>query len=193
LSFFAPQKRHVAPMGVKFGTEEETPSVPNFTPSVQRLRPPKLKFLLKFDQNVAYKCPAGAYPLRDFHKICRVCTPFQDALAVKISMDLLKGLWSYGRFKLTGSGYPQIFIAPSGKAMRQTLKSFRGARMCSRSSITMPSLVGLGFHPPLGRPKTLSFFVCLFVCLFVTLLNVRNCAPDCTMKALEYRNDSDAV
>ena len=29
----------------------------------------------------------------------------------------------------------------------------------------MPSLVGLGFHPPLGWPKTLSF--CLFVCLSV--------------------------
>ena len=31
--------------------------------------PPKLKFLLRFDQNVEYKRPAVAYPLRDFHKI----------------------------------------------------------------------------------------------------------------------------
>ena len=54
--------------------------------------PPKLKFLLRFDQNVEYQCPARAYPVRDFHKICRICTPFQDALAVKISLDLLKGL-----------------------------------------------------------------------------------------------------
>ena len=46
--------------------------------------PQKLKFLLRFDQNVEYKRPAGAYPLRDFHKICRVCTTFQDALAVRI-------------------------------------------------------------------------------------------------------------
>ena len=30
--------------------------------------PPKVKFLLRFDQNVEYKRPAGAYPLRDFHK-----------------------------------------------------------------------------------------------------------------------------
>ena len=45
------------------------------------------------------------------------------------------------------------------------------------------SLVGLRFHPPPGRPKTLSFLsVCLFVCLSVTLLNVRVCAPDFTMK-----------
>jgi len=61
---------------------------------------------------VEYKRPAGAYPLRDFQKICRVCTTFQDALAIKISLDLLKGLWSYGGFKLTGFGYPQIFSGP---------------------------------------------------------------------------------
>jgi len=53
-----------------------------------------------------------AYPLRDFHKISRVCTPFQDALAVKISLDSLKRLWSYGGFKLTVSGYPKIFSVP---------------------------------------------------------------------------------
>ena len=54
----------------------------------------------------------------------------------------------------------------------------------------MLSLVGLGFHPPPVRPKTLRF---LSVCLSVTLLNVRDCAPDFTMKVLEYRNDFDAV
>ena len=73
-------------------------SVPNFTPIGATARIPKLIFLLKFDQNVEYKRPAGAYPLRDFHKICRVCTPFQDVLAVTISLDLLKGLQSYGGF-----------------------------------------------------------------------------------------------
>jgi len=65
---------------------------------------------------VEYKCPAGAYPLCDFHKICRACTPFQDVLGVKILLqillDLLKGLWSYRGFKLMGSGYPEIFSAP---------------------------------------------------------------------------------
>jgi len=66
--------------------------------------PPKLKFLLRFDRNVEYKRPTGAYPLRNFYKICRVCTPFQDALGVLL--DLLKGLWSYGGFKLRGSGCP---------------------------------------------------------------------------------------
>ena len=71
--------------------------------------PPKLKFLLRFDQNVEYKRPTVAYLLRDFYKICRVCTPFQDTSVVRILLDLLLELRG---FKLTGSGYPQIFSAP---------------------------------------------------------------------------------
>ena len=81
-----------------------------------------------------------------------------------ILLDLLKGLWSYGSFNLRGSGYPKFSAPSSGETMRQTPKSFKGARTCSRSSITMPSLVGLGFHPPSRQPKTLSI---LFVCLSV--------------------------
>jgi len=54
----------------------------------------------------------------------------------------------------------------------------------------MPRLVGLGFHPSSGRPKNVVFFVGLFV---VTLLNIRVCAPDFAMKALEYRNNFDTV
>jgi len=54
--------------------------------------PQKPKFLLRFDQNVEYKRPAGAYPVRDFHKICRVCsTSCQDALAVKICWICSRG------------------------------------------------------------------------------------------------------
>jgi len=70
-----------------------------------------VKFLLRFDQNAEYKRPAGAYPLRYFHNICSVCTPFQDALAVKISLDLHKGLRSYGGFNLRGLVIPK-FLAP---------------------------------------------------------------------------------
>jgi len=85
-------------MEVKFGTEEGT--FPNFTPMgatmrVNRIGPTKLKFLLRFDQNVEYKRPSGAYAVCDFHKIRRICTMFQDALAVKISLDFAQGLWSY--------------------------------------------------------------------------------------------------
>jgi len=87
--------------------------------------PQKLKFSLRFDQNVEYKRPAGAYPLRDFHKICRVCTAFQDALAVKTSLNFLEGLWSYGGFKLRWPGFSPKFSVPfSGETMRQTPKKF---------------------------------------------------------------------
>ena len=48
-----------------------------------------------------------------------------------------------------------------------------------------------------GAEKNAEFFVCLsvylLVCLFVTLLNVRVCASDFAMNALEHRNDFDAV
>jgi len=108
-------------MEVKFGMERE-PKVPfgsllhaKFHPhrcNDEGIGPQKLKFLLRLDQNVEYKRLAGAYPLRDFHKICTICTPFQEALAIKMSLHFLKGLWSYGGFKLTGSDYPQNFSAP---------------------------------------------------------------------------------
>ena len=71
-----------------------------------------------------YKRPARAYLLRDFHKICSLSTTFQDALGVKIWLDLLKGLWSYGGFKLWGSGFPKFSAPPSGETMRQTTKRF---------------------------------------------------------------------
>jgi len=74
--------------------------------------PPKLKFLLRVGQNVEYKRPAGAYPSDDFHKICRVCAPFQDSLAVKILLDLFKGLLSYRGFKLMGLVVSKFFSTP---------------------------------------------------------------------------------
>ena len=54
----------------------------------------------------------GRIPRAIFTKFAEFVPPFQDALAVKISLDLLKELWSYGGFNLTGSGYPQIFSVP---------------------------------------------------------------------------------
>ena len=92
--------------------------------------------------------------------------------------------------KLTGSGYPQIFSAPSGESMRQIPKTFSGARTCCGSSIPMPSLVGLGFYLPPGWPKTLRFFVCFFV--RHAFERHRLCARF-RHEGVGYRNDFDAV
>ena len=51
---------------------------------------------------------------------------------------------------------------------------------------------GARISPAAGAAKNVQFFG-LSVCLFVTLLNVRDYAPDFAMKALECRNDFDAV
>ena len=50
---------------------------------------------------------------------------------------------------------------------------------------------GARISPAAGAAKNVEFF--LSVCLSITLLNVRVCAPDFAMKAMEYRNDFDAV
>ena len=54
---------------------------------------------------------------------------------------------------------------------------------------------GARISPAAGAAKNVEFFlfVCLSLCLFVTLLNVRDCAPDFAMKALECRSDFDTV
>ena len=51
---------------------------------------------------------------------------------------------------------------------------------------------GARISPAAGLAKNVEFFY-LSVCLSVTLLNVRVCASDIAMKALEYRNDFDTV
>jgi len=121
--------------GVKFVMEEWTKFHPHRC-NDKGIGPQKLKILLKFDQTSEYKRPAVPYSLRDFHEICRICTSLQDTLAVKIWMDLLKGLRSYGGFKRRGSGFPKF---------------------------TMPSWWSLDFTPRQGGQKRLSFSVCLFV------------------------------
>jgi len=89
-------------MGMKFGTEKWTESSllrAKFYPhrfNDKGIATPKLKLLLKLYQISEYERPEEAYPLRDFHDICRICILFQIALAVKIWMDLLKRLQSYG-------------------------------------------------------------------------------------------------
>ena len=136
--------------------------------------------------------PQGRIPCAIFYKICRVCTLFQDMLAVKISLDLLKRLWSYGGFKLRGLVIPKCSALPSGETM--TAKVLEVQERARGPLSPCQVWWGSDFTRRRGCQKTLSFlFVGLAVCLFVTLLNVRDCATDFAMKVLEYRNDFDAV
>ena len=108
--------------------------------------PTKLKFLLQFDQNMEYKRPTGAHRLRKFHKICRVCTLFQDALAVKISLDLLKGLWSYGGFKCPLAA--KLCVRP---------QKFKRCKNVLEVLYHLAKFGGARISPASGWPETLSF------------------------------------
>ena len=68
-------------MGVKFGTEEGAAGPPcQISPhrfNDKGVGPKKLKFVLRFNQNVEYKLPAGAYPLRVFTKFAQFVPHFR--------------------------------------------------------------------------------------------------------------------
>jgi len=71
--------------------------------------------------------PQGRIPCALFTEFAEFVPRFYDALDVKLSLDLLKGLWSYGGFKLTEgpSSMPNFTpsvqrVAPVG---RKTSKS----------------------------------------------------------------------
>jgi len=51
---------------------------------------------------------------------------------------------------------------------------------------------GARTSPAAEAAKNIEFF-CLFVCPLVILLKVRDCAPNFSMKALEYRINFDIV
>ena len=83
--------------------------------------------------------------------------------------------------KLTGSGYRQIFSAPSGESMRQIPKTFSGARTCCG---------GAQISPADGMAKNVEFFVCLSV--RHAFERQRLCVRF-RHEGVGYRNDFDAV
>ena len=100
-------------------------------------------------------------------------------LGVITWLDLLKGLWSYGGFKLSLDA-PKFSSPSSGETMHQTPKRFRGARTCSRSSIMVPRLVhGAWISPAAGVAKNVEFF--LFVCLSVLVRHAFERQSLCTL------------
>ena len=71
-------------MGVKFDTE--SPLRAKFHPhrfNDKGVGPQKLKFLLRFHQNVEYKRPTEAYPLRDLKKIAEFVPHFRMRYVLK--------------------------------------------------------------------------------------------------------------
>jgi len=151
LRFFAPQRRHVAPMGGEiWHGGGDLPFGAFAPPQDNRINRSRRNFACKCRPRVCasvgevpllgakfhpHRCndkgvgpknqnfytdltkmwninaPQGRIPCAIFTKF-EFVPPFQDALDVKIRLDLFEGLWSYGGFNLRGSGYPQIFSAP---------------------------------------------------------------------------------
>ena len=62
----------------------------------------KTEILLTFYQISEYKRPHGVSFMRFFHDICSIYSSFQDAIAIKIYMDLLKKLRNDMGFHLGG-------------------------------------------------------------------------------------------
>ena len=56
--------------------------------------------------------PQGRIPCTIFTKFREFVPHFRMCWVLKFGWILLKGLWSYGGFKLRGHGCPQIFSAP---------------------------------------------------------------------------------
>jgi len=76
----------ISPAAGAAKSDEGTPSfvpssVPNFTPIGAMVRggigAPKLKFLLRFDQNVEYKAPHGSIPCAIFTKFAEFVPRFR--------------------------------------------------------------------------------------------------------------------
>jgi len=126
---------------------------------------------------VEFKRPTGAYPLRDFHRICRICTPFQDALAVEIWLDLL-GVMELWGFYVEGSGYLQIFSAPKRRNCASDPQKFWRCKNVLEVLYHHAKFDGARILPAAETAKNVEFFVCLSVCLFVahTFERQRLCA-----------------
>ena len=109
-------------------------------------------------------------------------------------LDLPKGLWRYGVFNLRVSGCPPNFQCPLAAKLCVRPQTFSRRKNVLEDLYHHAKFGGARISPAAGVAKNVEFFfVCLSVCLSVMLLNVRDCAPDFAMKALEYRNDFDAV
>jgi len=98
-----------------------------------------------------------------------------------------------GVFSSGGLVTPKFSAPPSGETTRQTPKVVEVPERARGPLSPRQVWWGSDFTRHRGGQNVEFLSVCLSVCLSVTLLNVRDCAPDFAMNALEYRNDFDAV
>ena len=90
----------------------------------------------------------------------KICTSFQDALAIKVSLDLLKGLWSYGVFNLMGSSYPK-FLVPLAAKLCITPQTFLRCKNVLEVFYHHTKFGVARISPAAGlAKKRQSFFVC---------------------------------
>ena len=101
-----------------------------------------------------------------FHKPCRLCTSFQDALSVKIWMDLLKGLWSYGAFKLWRR-VPANFQRSLAAKLCIRPQTFSRCKNVLEVLYHRAKFGGARISAAPQAAKNVEFFVCLFVCMSV--------------------------
>jgi len=88
---FRPQGRHVSPMGWNLAWRRSPPPCQILPPigATTRVQDPTTEIFTQIWPECGILTPRTGVSLARFHKICRICTPFHDALAVKIWLDLL--------------------------------------------------------------------------------------------------------
>jgi len=109
--------------------------------------------------------PQRCIPCAIFTKFAEFVPRFRIRQLLKVRWICSRGYRVTGFLSWRGMVTPKFSVPRIGNTVHQTPKSFGGARTCSRSSITMPSLVELGFHPPPGGQKR--WFFCLSICLSI--------------------------
>jgi len=141
--------------------------MPNFTPSVQRqgCRTPKLKFLLRFDQNVEYKRPAGEYPFGIFTKFAEFVPHFRSCQLLKFGWTCSRGYGVMGVLSW-GVWFPQIFSAPTRETASDPQKVLEVQKHARRPLSLCQVWWASDITRRRGGQKG-EFFVCLYVCLSV--------------------------
>jgi len=104
----------------------------------------------------------GISSLSNFHEICRIYTSFYDALGVKIWMDLLKGLRSYGGCKLTELGSPN-FQRPLAAKLCIGPQKFWRCKNVLKVLYHHGKFCWAQISPAAGAAKNVEFFVGLSV------------------------------